>query len=235
MARGPREKPFFLTVSFSHPHSPYTASEEHWDRYRHDDIDMPKVGPLPLADLDKHSEWLYYSHGRDRYTVEPQHVRNARHAYYGMISYVDDKVGRLLDILRRTGLDEDTLIVFTSDHGEMMGERGMWFKQCFFEGSVRVPLLVAGAGWSHSGRVEKAVSLVDLTPTLLDVAADGEPPEMRSPLHGRSLRPLAAGKEDGHGAVISEYSDMGVCSPCRIGARGQPQIHLHARLRRSAL
>lgn len=228
LARGARDRPFFLTVSFSHPHSPFTAPEEHWNRYRHDDIDMPQVGPLPLSELDKHSEWLYYSHGRDRYTVRPEHVHNARHAYYGMISYVDDKVGRLLDILDRSGLADDTLVVFTSDHGEMMGERGMWFKQCFFEGAVRVPLLVAGTGWSGTGRVDELASLVDLMPTLLDVASGGRPPEPCSPQHGQSLLPLAQGHGGAPRHVIAEYSDMGVCAPCRMVREGSWKfIHTH--------
>jgi choline-sulfatase len=229
LARGPRDKPFFLTISFSHPHSPFTAPEEHWNRYRHDDIDMPHVGPLPLAQLDKQSEWLYYSHGRDRYDVRPEHVHNARHAYYGMISYVDDKVGRLMQILERTGLAEDTLVIFTSDHGEMMGERGMWFKQCFFEGAARVPLIFAGAPWSRRGEVDEIVSLVDLMPTMLDVAGDGTPPDVRTPLHGQSLWRLAAGDTGSHrGVAISEYSDMGVCAPCRMVREGSLKyIYVH--------
>jgi choline-sulfatase len=225
LARHGRDKPFFMTVSFSHPHSPFTAPQAHWDRYRHADIDMPAVGPLPLDELDQHSQWLYYSHGRDRYTVRPEHVHNARHAYYGMISYVDDKIGRLLDVLQRSGLAEDTLVVFTSDHGEMMGERGMWFKQCFFEGAVRVPLIVAGASWSGAARVEELASLVDLMPTLLEVASGGQAAEPCGPLHGSSLVPLAAGDgADTSGAaprhVISEYSDMGVCAPGRMVRQG---------------
>jgi len=225
LSRGPRDQPFFLTVSFSHPHSPYTASQEHWDRYRHEDIDPPKVGPLPVERMDKHSEWLYYSHGRDRYDVQPHHVQNARHAYYGMISYVDDKVGRLLKILRDTGLEQDTLVVFTSDHGDMMGERGMWYKQCFFDGSVKVPLIIAGAGWSHRGREERAVSLVDLMPTLLDVASGGSPPEMRGPIDGHSLRRLAGDPAAPWPEfVFSEYSDMGVCAPCRMVRSGNLKL-----------
>src|SRR5688572_12889242 len=65
LARAPREIPFFLTVSLTHPHSPFTASKEHWDRYDHAAIDMPKVAPIPVEQLDTHSRWLYYSHGRD--------------------------------------------------------------------------------------------------------------------------------------------------------------------------
>jgi choline-sulfatase len=150
-------------------------------------------------------------------------VHNARHAYYAMISYVDDKIGRLLDVLARSGLADDTLVVFTSDHGEMMGERGMWFKQCFFEGAVRVPLVIAGAGWSGAARVGEIVSLVDLMPTLLDVAGvdPAEAAGRLGPLHGASLVPLAEGRPHGHVPVaISEYSDMGVCAPCRMVREG---------------
>lgn len=221
LARGDRSKPFFLTVSFSHPHSPYTAPEEYWNRYRHEDIDAPRVGPLPLEQLDKHSEWLYYSHGRDRFDVHPEHVQNARHSYYGMISYVDDKIGRLMDTLRCTGLADDTLIVFTSDHGEMMGERGMWFKQCFFEGAARVPLIVAGAGWTHRGEVTELASLLDLVPTLLDAATHGNPPELCQPVDGISLRQIANDPDSARDRfVVSEYSDMGVCAPCRMVRHG---------------
>jgi choline-sulfatase len=229
LARRTEQIPFFMTVSFSHPHSPFTASAEHWNRYQHQSIDAPKVGPLPLTQLDKHSEWLYYSHGRDKYHVEPHHVQNARHAYYGMISYIDDKIGRLMETLRQTGLSEDTLIIFTSDHGEMLGERGMWFKQTFFEDAVRVPLLISGAGWSHQGEVDKVVSLVDLLPTILDVASDGNTPEMRGPIHGKSLR-LAIEKDGAkwRDVAISEYSDMGVCVPCRmIRSGGLKYIYTH--------
>jgi choline-sulfatase len=221
LARNDRAQPFFLTVSFSHPHSPYTAQQEHWDRYSHEEIDAPRVGPLPLEQLDQHSEWLYYSHGRDRFDVKPEHVQNARHSYYGMISYVDDKIGRLMDTLKRTGLADNTMIIFTSDHGEMMGERGMWFKQCFFEGAVRVPMIVSGAGWQHRGDVDQLVSLIDLMPTMLDVATAGRPPELTDDIDGISLRKIAAdpaGANDRY--VRSEYSDMGVCAPGRMVRHG---------------
>lgn len=225
LARGDRKNPFFLTISFSHPHSPFTASEEYWSRYKSIDIDMPKVGPIPLDQLDKHSEWLYYSHGRDRYQVLDEHVRAARHAYYGMISYVDDKVGRILDLLRATGLDKDTLIVFTSDHGEMMGERGMWFKQCFFEGSVRIPLIITGAAWQGEAQVDELVSLVDLMPTLLDIA-EAKPTLEDNPIqHGNSLVPLAKQMSLTNSRhVIAEYSDMGVCAPGRMVREGKYKL-----------
>ena len=230
LARRPAKEPFFLTVSFSHPHSPFTAPKAHWDRYRHDDIEMPAVGPLSYDALDTHSRWLYLSHGRDRLAVTDAHIRNARHAYYGMISYVDDKLGQLLGALHDLGMADDTLVVFTSDHGEMLGERGMWYKQCFFEGSARVPLVIAGAGWSGPSRSDTLVSLVDLMPTLLETA--GEPQaDADARAAGTSLHAVTAGA-GAERAVFSEYSDMGVCAPCRMVRLGRHKLivthgHLH--------
>jgi choline-sulfatase len=217
LARRTEKDPFFLTVSFSHPHSPFTAFSDHWHRYRHEDIDLPAVPPIPLEKLDTHSRWLYYSHGRDRIKVTTEHVLNARHAYYGMISYIDDKVGRLLQVLESTGLADNTIVIFISDHGEMLGERGMWYKQTFFEGSTRVPLLISGPGVGKDRLIESVVSLIDLFPTLLDLATDGHPPPVAGPIDGNSLVPLIHGdSKNWPDVAVCEYSDMGVCAPCRM-------------------
>ena len=217
LARRTEKDPFFLTVSFSHPHSPFVAFSEHWNRYKHEDIDLPTVSAIPLEQLDTHSRWLYYSHGRDRINVTSEHILNARHAYYGMISYIDDKVGRLLKILEDTGLADDTVVIFTSDHGEMLGERGMWYKQTFFEGATRIPLLIGGPGVDSHRIVDSVVSLVDLFPTMLDLATEGNPPSVAGGFHGNSLVPLISGRSDSWpNVVVCEYSDMGVCAPCRM-------------------
>jgi choline-sulfatase len=217
LARSAEEDPFFLTVSFSHPHSPFVAYSEHWDRYRHEDIDLPAVGAIPLEQLDTHSRWLYYSHGRDRVSVTNEHILNARHAYYAMISYIDDKVGRLLQILEATQLVKDTIVIFISDHGEMLGERGMWYKQTFFEGATRVPLLIAGPRIGGHRIIDSVVSLIDLFPTILDLATNGQPPSVAGGFHGHSLLPLVQGRGEGWwNAAVCEYSDMGVCAPCRM-------------------
>ncbi len=221
LARAPQDRPFFLTVSFTHPHPPFVTGQEHWDRYRHDEIDMPRVPPIAYDALDPHSRWLYVAHAQNLYTVTDEHVRNARHAYYGMVSYVDDKIGRILDVLETCGLAGNTVVVFAADHGEMLGERGMWFKQTFYEGSVRVPLMVAAPGFAPR-RVGAHVSLVDLLPTLLDFASGGEPPEPVDPLDGTSLVPLMSGAdEETDRAVIAEYSSEGVCAASRMVRSGR--------------
>ena len=171
LARHGGGQPFFLTASFTHPHPPFVAPQEHWDAYADSEIDLPSVPEIPYEQLDPHSQWLYLAHGQDRHTITREHVLRARRAYYAMASYVDEKIGRVLQALRRAGLEDDTLVVFCGDHGEMMGVRGMWFKQTFYEWSARVPLLVAGLGVAAPGRRAEVCSLVDLLPTFLDVAA----------------------------------------------------------------
>ncbi len=229
LARSPAEQPFFLTVSFTHPHPPFVASQRHWDLYPHSDIDMPRVAPIPYEKLDEHSRWLYLAHAQNLYTVTDDHIRNARHAYYGMISYIDEKIGRILDTLAETGLDRDTLIVFAGDHGEMLGERGMWFKQTFFESSVRVPLVFSWPGRIAAGRCAHHVSLVDLLPTLLDFAGGEANTDLVAPIDGQSLRPLldappsAKSGTDAMFAdreIIAEYSSEGVRAASRMVRRG---------------
>jgi len=222
LARAPEHSPFFLTVSYTHPHPPFVAPQRHWNLYRDEDIDAPRVAAIPYEQLDEHSRWLHVAHAQNLYTVTDAHVRQARHAYYGMVSYVDEKIGRVLEALRDTGLADDTMVVFAGDHGEMLGERGMWFKQCFFEWSVRVPLMISMPRRFAAGRVAAHVSLVDLLPTLLDVAAPRKVFEPVDAVDGRSLVPLMNGFEDGSDrVVISEYSSEGVCAPSRMVRAGR--------------
>jgi choline-sulfatase len=229
LAREPQRKPFFLAVSFSHPHPPYTAGQHWWDRYRHDQIDMPAVPPTPVEQRDIHSQWLHASHSADVQPVSDEQVRNARHAYYANISYIDDKVGRLVQTLHDCAMANDTIVIFTSDHGEMLGERGMWYKQTFFEPSARVPLVVRHPGANRTRRVAVPVSLVDLLPTLMDWA--GGPGDWPEPMDGSSWQPLLEGTHDvgdcGR-SVISEYTDMGVIAPARMLRAGDHKyVHTH--------
>ncbi len=214
--------PFFLTVSFTHPHPPFVARQDEWDAYEGVDVDDPAVPGIPFDALDPHSQWLHVAHGQDRHTVTREHVLRARRAYYAMVTYVDRKLGEVLDALDRTGLGRDAVVVFCSDHGEMLGERGMWYKQTFYEPSVRVPLVVRAPGVAP-GRRAAVCSLVDLLPTFLDVAAlGGTRVEPVDALAGRSLRPLLEdAAADGPGEAVSEYSSEGVIAPSRMVRRGR--------------
>ncbi|NQV83116.1 MAG: choline-sulfatase [Rhodospirillales bacterium] len=217
LGRFNRDDPFLLWISFTHPHSPFVTHQRYWDLYDHDEIDMPKVAPIPVDELDTMSRWLHFGHAQDRLTIEEEHVRNARHAYYGMSSYLDDKVGRIMAALHDMDLIDDTIVVFTSDHGEMLGERGMWFKQSFYENSTRVPLIISHPGHIDQGRVSEITSLMDLLPTFVDWGTSGDAPDPVSALDGHSLTGLLSGNGEGwDNAVISEYTGEGVVAPCRM-------------------
>jgi choline-sulfatase len=221
LAREARDEPFFMCVSFTHPHPPYCALEEYWGRYEGESIDLPSVPGIPLDRMDMMSRWVQFTHGLHEHALPPAAVRNARRAYYGMISYVDDKVGRLLESLSRCDFAKNTIVVFTVDHGDMLGERGMWYKRAFFEWSARVPLIVHYPQRFAPHRVRKVVSLVDLLPTLLDLATEGKQPHYIDPLAGSSMVKLLEGSDPGWpDAAISEYMAEGVTGPCRMIRHG---------------
>src|SRR6185503_16108972 len=172
-ARTRRGDPFFLVASFTHPHDPWELPARWWERYDPDDIDLPAVPPIPLDEADPHSRRLRAMCRTDAADLTDEQIRRARHAYFAAISYVDDRIGQVLAALRESGLDEETIVVLCADHGEMLGERGLWYKMAFFEDAARVPLVVrlpATDGAARAGtRVADPVSLLDLAPTLLDL------------------------------------------------------------------
>ena len=115
------------------------------------------MGAIPPEARDPHSRRLYENYDRGEYRVTPDHIRGARHAYYAMISYVDDKIGALMAALEAARLADDTIIVLTSDHGDMLGERGLFYKMSFFEDSARVPLIISAPGRLEPRRVAEVV------------------------------------------------------------------------------
>lgn len=212
LARQQTKRPFFFTASFTHPHNPYVTTQQWWDLYKDDEIDEPKVGPIPYEERDPHSQRLYWLFRQDEHIITPQDVRRARHAYYANTSYVDHQIGRILKVLADTGLDKNTIVVFTSDHGDMIGERGLWYKYTLRESSVRVPLIIARPGGSTS-RCAAPVSHVDLLPTLVEMAAQGKPAEWVDPLDGESMVPLLNGQVATRASVPVEFTAEGTLSP----------------------
>jgi choline-sulfatase len=222
LARDSDGRPFFLLVSFTHPHDPYAITREYWDRYDHAEIGLPAVAPLPVDQLDPHSRRVREMCALEAYALTEAHVRNARHAYYGAISYVDDKVGQLLRALEDTGRRADTLILFLSDHGDMLGERGLWYKMTFFEWSERVPLIVHAPGRFPPRRVSTHVSLVDVLPTLVDIATEGQGIALADTIDGQSLYPLLHGDvSQAADLALSEYLAEGVSAPVLMIRRGR--------------
>ena len=217
LARRQNDNPWFLTVSFTHPHSPFVISEEFWDLYEHNDIPLPSVPPLDLDEMDHLSRNLHFCQARHHYSINDEQRKNAKHAYYGMISYIDQKVGDLCKALRRSGMSEDTIIIFTADHGEMMGERGMWYKQHFFEWAARVPLVVNCPGKWNAKRVSKNCSLVDLLPTILELANEATFEDFVNQIDGNSLVPALEGKfGEMPDKVFAEFAADGSTGPSRM-------------------
>jgi choline-sulfatase len=218
LAREAGDEPFLLVASFTHPHDPYTLPAEQWARYDDREIDAPAIGPLPEGDLDAHSRRLRRMCELDRHAIDEDAVQAARRGYYAGVSYVDDRVGEVLGALRALGLDDDTIVVVVSDHGDLLGERGLWYKMSFLEPSARVPLLVHAPRRFAPRRVAAPVSLLDLMPTLVELG--GGDAAAGGPLDGSSLLPLLDGADDPDRAVAAEYLAEGVRAPAVMLRRG---------------
>ena len=219
-ARFDADKPLALMASFTHPHDPYAARKQFWDLYRDEDIDLPKVPHRPKHELDAHCQRLYEMSAMDDYAVTEADVRSARHGYYANISYVDDLLGKLLAALDSTGMLENTVVVFTSDHGDFLGERGLWYKMSFLEPSAHVPFIVWNPSRFKPRRVSEPVTLADILPTLAELG-QGSGPELARKVDGRSLVPLlTGGTENADHTAWGEYLAEGAIAPVYMLRRG---------------
>lgn len=217
LARGRDRRPFAMVVSMTHPHDPYTVPTPYWERYANVTIDMPRV-QVPTEDLDPHSVRLRHVTGLSTAVITEADVRAARRAYYGAVSYVDDQLGALLATLEESRLADNTVVILIADHGDMLGERGLWYKMTFFEPACHIPLIVHAPGRVAAGRTAGAASLVDLLPTLAELA--GITPERLEPdLDGHSLVPQLLGGQ-GRDEVIGEYLAEGAIAPIVMVRRG---------------
>ena len=211
-ARYERDAPLALCVSFSHPHDPYVARQRYWDLYAEDEIDLPVASGQLDAQLDPHVRRLWEASAMDAVELTAADVRRARHGYYASLSYVDERVGEVVAAFDACGLLEDTVVVLTSDHGDFLGEFGLFFKMSFREHAARVPLVVRAPGRFAARRVRQPVSLADLLPTLADLARPGLSSELAAPVDGRTLLPLLEGAaEDREATVVGEY--LAECVP----------------------
>ena len=212
LARTPDNRPWMAVVSFTHPHDPYVARREYWDLYDHDVIPLPGIGPL--RDPDPHSRRLAHVMSAGQTPVSDEHVRTARHAYLANVSYVDSQFAKILETLAAHKMADNTVVVVTADHGDMLGERGLWYKMNFFEPSARVPMILHAPGRIDPGTVTTATSLLDIAPTLLDLAGVARP----DAFDGRSLLSLAA--DDARRTVLGEYLGEGAIAPIFMIRRG---------------
>jgi len=203
-------RPWCLTVSFTHPHDPYVARRKFWDLYEDSEHLEPEVGAIPFDEQDPHSKRLYLANDYANFDIARENIRRARQGYFANISYIDEKVGDLVDVLKRTRQLDDTIIVFCSDHGDMLGERGLWFKMCFYEGAARVPLMISAPGVEPL-TVREPVSNLDITPTLADLAGISLK-EVAPWTDGESLKDVMAGGTR-TSPVLKEYAAEGSYAP----------------------
>ncbi|PMD41178.1 choline-sulfatase [Hyaloscypha variabilis F] len=215
--KGPNTRPFCMTVSLTHPHDPYTIEKKYWDMYENVDIELPEV-TIPQDEQDAHSQRLLKVCDLWGKEFTPEQIKRARRAYYGAVSYVDDCIGKLLETLKDCRLDQDTIVVFSGDHGDMLGERGLWYKMSYFEASVRVPLLIHAPKLFAPHRVSANVSTLDILPTLVDLAGTKLWPNL--PMDGNSLLPHLENRAGGSDTVYAEYCGEGTIAPLMMIRRG---------------
>jgi len=218
-ARRPDEQPFMLLLSLTHPHDPFAIPKRYLDRFNEADIDMPKTRRGDVED-DAHSVRLRAMYQLEDGLITDDHIRRARHAYYGAMAYVDDCFGEVVRTLEETGLAENTVVMVIADHGEMLGERDLWYKMTFFENAVRIPFIVHNPKRFAPRRVSQSVSLVDVLPTLVELASgEDRKSQAISPLDGSSVVPHLKG-EAGPDDAVSEYLAEGALGPMLMIRRG---------------
>ncbi|QGX97783.1 choline-sulfatase [Roseovarius faecimaris] len=208
LARGHDGRPWCLTVSFTHPHDPYVARKKYWDLYNDCQHLLPEVPAMDYDDHDAHSKRIFDANDWRNFDITEDDIRRSRQAYFANISYLDDKIGEVMEALEATR--QEAIILFVSDHGDMLGERGLWFKMCFFEGSARVPLMIAAPGMEPT-RVDAPVSTIDVCPTLCELAGVSMA-EVMPWCEGQSLVPQGKGAKR-MTPVAMEYAAEASYSP----------------------
>lgn len=179
---------------------------------------MPKVY-IPQEEQDSHSARLLKAVDLWDKPLPDESIRRARRAYFGACSYVDKQVGKLLQLLKSCSLDDNTIVIFSGDHGDMLGERGMWYKMSWLEMSARVPLIINYPARFAPRRVDEVVSTLDLLPTMLDLA--GGDSDLILPIDGHSMYSYLEGEHQGRDEVFGEYMGEGTISPVMMIRRGK--------------
>ncbi len=178
--------PFFLAVGFFRPHTPFVAPKKYFDSYDREKIEIPEISDNYLATLPEPASKSIRAK-KNQLNLDKELAQEIKEAYYATISFVDAQIGRILNQLETYGLDKNTIVVFTSDHGYHLGEHGHWQKQTLFENSTRIPLIISAPNSKIKGvKSMSPVELIDLYPTLMDLT------NIKTPQHvvGKSLKPI---------------------------------------------
>jgi choline-sulfatase len=225
----PGGRPFLCCISYHQPHNPFWIPGEIREMFAGGELPLPEVPPGVdpcQGPMDRWLDEFHYLPQVRREMMTRENLRWLYETYYGMIHDVDRRIGEVLDLVSERGLDRDTAVVFASDHGDMLGHRGMLQKRYFYERSVRAALVFSYPGrWAEGARLSTQVSLVDIFPTLADL---GEAP-VPDGLPGQSLvDSLEGGTEPENRTVLCEYHGEGVHAPCFMAVRdGFKYMYVH--------
>jgi len=233
---GTPAQPFVLCAGYNAPHFPLIAPDEFYSMYHPDTVDLPVAWDQPMADLGPHQQRLRKLFDLEGLTEEQ--VRRARAAYFGLISWMDREAGKLIDKLEDTGLIDNTVVIYTADHGEMAGTHGLWWKSNFYEQSVHVPLVIRMPGAFQAGtRRHELISHLDLTATLLDLAglsnqmAPSSDNGEEKTTDGTSLRALIDAGQEGQvpwrDHLFSDYYAQASRNPMRMVRHGTHKLNIY--------
>jgi choline-sulfatase len=225
-----RDEPFVLYVGLVAPHFPLIAPPTFYDLYAGLLLPEPKLHPR--TGYVRHpwvQAYAEFERNEENFS-SPQERRAAFTAYYGLCSFQDHNVGRLMSALESNGLVDDTLVVYTSDHGDNLGARGLWGKSTLYQESVTVPMIAAGPGLAAGSVCRTPVDLLDLYPTILAGAGVDPAPEMYG-RPGRSLLQVAAAPVDADRAIFSEYHAAGSNTAGFMLRKGRWKYHHYVRFR----
>jgi choline-sulfatase len=224
-ANHPKDQPFVLYLGFVAPHFPFVVPQEFFDLYQLDSIPLP-TKLHPSTGYQRHP-WLedqaVYAQNDEPLTDEDRRACIA--AYYGLCTYLDHHIGRVLDVLDETGLSQSTRVVYTSDHGENLGVRGTWGKSNLYQEATRIPLILAGPDVPEGKVCRTAANFVDYYHTILDAA--GQPTTTDAVHPGASLWSIADAPDDPHRTSFSEYHAVGAPSGAFMLRRGRWKYHYY--------
>lgn len=198
-------RPWVFVAGFIYPHFPAIAPRAYYDLYYPDKVMMPASHDEPLERQHPMIRQLRH-HMCVAERVPDETIRRTLAAYYGLVTVTDERIGRMLDVIDNSALRDNTIVIYTSDHGDSGGEHGLWQKNCFYEPAVRVPLIVRGPGVARGIHVKSPVTLVDVMPTVLELGGIRVP----AGLDGCSLAGLLCGAEEPERVAFSEYHCQGM-------------------------
>jgi len=199
-------RPFLMTVGYVTPHCPYIAPPELYDKY----VNQVELEDIPAGEFAQlHPAHKDFIRRAKINAVSHKQRLAAKTAYYGLVDFLDTQIGKVLDSLKKNGMLNNTIVIYFSDHGDLIGEHGRWHKGCFFEGSIRVPLIIKMPDKAHAGkRIKQNVALVDIFPTLCELMNA----QVHYKIDGRSLMPLMTRKKPAWDNIVKAEYYEGNCT-----------------------